>query len=81
MHRRLHLDHGRPEEAAVAVRRSIDVDPCRDASWRLLVAAHLAAGDLAASEEARRSYADVLASLGVVADAASSIGSARARSA
>jgi DNA-binding SARP family transcriptional activator len=74
---RLHLDHGRPEQAAAAARRSIDVDPCRDGSWRLLVAAHKAAGDLAASEEARRSYADVLASLGVVSNAATAIGSRR----
>ena len=51
---RLHLDKGRPETAAQALRRSIDIDPCRDASWRLLVAAHEAAGDLAAAEEARR---------------------------
>ena len=70
---RLHLDHGRPEQAAAAARSSIDVDPCRDASWRLLVAAHKAAGDLAASEEARRSYAEVLASLGVASDAATAI--------
>ena len=27
---RLHLDHGRPEQAAAAARSSIDVDPCRD---------------------------------------------------
>jgi DNA-binding SARP family transcriptional activator len=70
---RLHLDHGRPEHAAAAARSSIDVDPCRDASWRLLVAAHKAAGDLAASEEARRSYADVLTSLGVASNAATAI--------
>jgi DNA-binding SARP family transcriptional activator len=74
---RLHLDHGRPEQAAAAARRSIDIDPCRDASWRLLVAAHKAAGDLAASEEARRSYGQVLASLGVASDAATAIGSRR----
>ncbi|MEO9326053.1 BTAD domain-containing putative transcriptional regulator [Nocardioides sp. C4-1] len=70
---RLHLDHGRPAEAASAARRSIDVDPLRDASWRLLVAAHRAAGDLAASEEARRSYAEVLTSLGVATSAASTV--------
>ena len=74
---RLHLEHGRPEQAAAAARRSIDVDPCRDASWRLLVAAHKAAGDLAASEEARRSYAEVLASLGVASSAATAIRSRR----
>lgn len=74
---RLHLDHGRPEQAAAAAHRSIDVDPCRDASWRLLVAAHKAAGDLAASEEARRSYGEVLASLGVASSAATAIRSRR----
>ncbi len=67
---RLHLDRRRPEEAAAAARRSIDVDPFRDASWRLLIAAHQSAGNLAGAEEARRSYADVLASLGVALGAA-----------
>ena len=70
---RLHLDKGRPETAARALRRSIDIDPCRDASWRLLVAAHEAAGDLAAAEEARRSYADVLTTLGLVASTANTM--------
>jgi DNA-binding SARP family transcriptional activator len=70
---RLHLDKGRPETAAHALRRSIDIDPCRDASWRLLVAAHEAAGDLAAAEEARRSYADVLTTLGLVATTANTM--------
>ena len=70
---RLHLDKGRPETAAQALRRSIDIDPCRDASWRLLVAAHEAAGDLAAAEEARRSYADVLTTLGLVATTANTM--------
>jgi len=67
---RLHLEHRRPDEAAAAARRSIDIDPFRDASWRLLIAAHHAAGNLAGAEEARRSYADVLASLGVASHAA-----------
>jgi DNA-binding SARP family transcriptional activator len=69
---RLHLEQQRPEEAAAAARRSIDVDPFRDGSWRLLIAAHDAAGNLAEAEEARRSYADVLASLGVASQAATS---------
>lgn len=67
---RLHLEHRRPDEAAAAARRSIDIDPFRDASWRLLIAAHHGAGNLAGAEEARRSYADVLASLGVAIGAA-----------
>ena len=67
---RLHLEQRRPDEAAAAARRSIDIDPFRDASWRLLIAAHNAAGNLAGAEEARRSYADVLASLGVAIGAA-----------
>jgi ATP/maltotriose-dependent transcriptional regulator MalT/DNA-binding SARP family transcriptional activator len=57
-----------PSAAAAAALRSLDVDPCRDASWRLLLSAYTAAGDLAAAEQARRSYADVLTSLGVVSD-------------
>ena len=70
---RLHLDQRRPDEAAAAARRSIDIDPFRDASWRLLIAAHQTAGNLAGAEEARRSYADVLASLGVASHAATSV--------
>jgi DNA-binding SARP family transcriptional activator len=60
-------------EAAAAALRSIDIDPCRDGSWRLLLAAYEAVGDLAAAERARRSYAEVLASLGVVADSVSAV--------
>ncbi len=70
---RLHLDQHRPDQAASAARRSIDIDPFRDASWRLLIAAHHAAGNLAGAEEARRSYANVLASLGVASNAATSM--------
>ncbi|WP_156392234.1 MULTISPECIES: BTAD domain-containing putative transcriptional regulator [unclassified Nocardioides] len=62
----LRLAEGRPAEAAVAAQRSIEIEPCRDASWRLLVKAYDAAQDVAAAERARRSYASVLASLGVV---------------
>ena len=61
----LHLARHDPASAATAALRSLDVDPCRDASWRLLLRAYTAAGDLAAAEQARRSYADVLSSLGV----------------
>jgi DNA-binding SARP family transcriptional activator len=62
----LHLARHDPGSAATAALRSLDVDPCRDGSWRLLLSAYTAAGDLAAAEQARRSYADVLSSLGVV---------------
>lgn len=70
---RLHLERARPDEAAGAARRSIDIDPFRDASWRLLIAAHQAAGNLAGAQEARRSYADVLASLGVASQVATTV--------
>lgn len=69
----LHLGRGHAEGAATAALRSIDIDPCRDGSWRLLISAYDATGDLAAAERARRSYADVLASLGVVANTASAV--------
>ena len=69
----LHLARDAPRAAAAAALRSIDIDPCRDGSWRLLIAAYGAAGDLAAAERARRSYAEVLTSLGVVADSVSAV--------
>lgn len=62
----LRLGQRRAADAAAAAQRSIDIEPCRDASWRLLIKAYDAAQDLAAAERARRSYASVLASLGVV---------------
>ena len=62
-----------PTKRPAAARRSIDIDPFRDASWRLLIAAHETAGNVAGAEEARRSYADVLASLGVASQAATSV--------
>jgi DNA-binding SARP family transcriptional activator len=69
----LHLARHDPGAAAAAALRSLDVDPCRDASWRLLLSAYTAAGDLAAAEQARRSYADVLTSLGVVSSSAAAL--------
>jgi DNA-binding SARP family transcriptional activator len=74
---RLHLEQHRPDQAAAAARRSIDIDAFRDASWRLLIAAHQAAGNHAGAAGARRSYADVLASLGVAATAATSVSGPR----
>lgn len=73
----LHLAEGRACDAAVAAQRSIDIEPCRDASWRLLIKAYDAAQDLAAAERARRSYASVLASLGVVESTADLVRTAR----
>lgn len=61
----LHLARRDPGAAAASARRSLEADPCRDASWRILLAAYDASGDLAAAQRARRSYADVLVSLGV----------------
>jgi DNA-binding SARP family transcriptional activator len=69
----LHLARHDPAAAAAAALRSLDVDPCRDASWRLLLAAYAASGDLAAAEQARRSYAEVLTSLGVVSTSAAAV--------
>lgn len=69
----LHLARHDPSAAAAAALRSLDVDPCRDASWRLLLSAYSASGDLAAAEQARRSYADVLTSLGVVTTSAAAV--------
>jgi DNA-binding SARP family transcriptional activator len=59
------LATGDPRAAAEDAERSVAIDPFRDASWRLLVDAHIRAGDVAAAERARRAYQDVLASLGV----------------
>ena len=59
------LEVGDPAAAAVAARRSVELSPWRDASWRTLHRACLAAGDLAAAERARADYRRMLASLGV----------------
>lgn len=69
----LRLAQDEPDAASAAALRGIDIDPCRDSAWRLLISASQAAGDLAAAERARRSYADVLASLGVVSDSAAAV--------
>ncbi len=74
---RLHLELRRPDQAAAAARRSIDIDAFRDASWRLLIAAQQAAGNHAGAAGARRSYAEVLASLGVATTAATSVTGSR----
>ncbi|MFF3852917.1 BTAD domain-containing putative transcriptional regulator [Micromonospora sp. NPDC002575] len=53
------------ERAVAMAARCVEIDPCHDAGWRLLIAAHGDAGNAAAAEHARRRYADVLASLGL----------------
>ncbi|MFG1951391.1 BTAD domain-containing putative transcriptional regulator [Micromonospora sp. NPDC048830] len=53
------------EPAAAMAARCVEIDPCHDAGWRLLIAAHDRAGNAAAAEHARRRYADVLVSLGL----------------
>ncbi|WP_158296557.1 BTAD domain-containing putative transcriptional regulator [Nocardioides albidus] len=71
---RLHLECRRPDEAATAARRSIEIDGWRDAAWRLLIKACDSAGDSAEAQRARQGYLAVLTSLGVVDDAVSSVG-------
>ncbi|RGC65788.1 HTH-type transcriptional regulator MalT [Micromonospora sp. MW-13] len=51
--------------AVATAARCVEIDPCHDAGWRLLIAAHDRAGNAAAAEHARRRYADVLVSLGL----------------
>jgi DNA-binding SARP family transcriptional activator len=62
-----------------AARRSVDIDPFRDASWRVLIAACDQAGEPAAAARARRDYADVLNMLGIPALRARPLVSAPAR--
>ncbi|MFU8850461.1 BTAD domain-containing putative transcriptional regulator [Micromonospora sp. SL1-18] len=56
---------GSAEPAVAMAARCVEIDPCHDAGWRLLIAAHDRAGNAAAAEHARRRYADVLVSLGL----------------
>ncbi|MBB4962449.1 BTAD domain-containing putative transcriptional regulator [Micromonospora polyrhachis] len=51
--------------AVESARRCVEIDPCHDAGWRLLIEAHRRAGNVAAAERARREYAQVLVSLGL----------------
>lgn len=51
--------------AAAAAQRCVDIDPCHDTGWRLLITAHRRAGHAAAAARARRAYAAVLTSLGI----------------
>jgi DNA-binding SARP family transcriptional activator len=57
--------YGAFDRAVAAAERAVDIDPCHDSGWRLLIAAQHWAGNPAAAERARRRYAAVLLSLGV----------------
>ncbi|WP_229397592.1 winged helix-turn-helix domain-containing protein [Micromonospora okii] len=59
------VDAAGAQRAVAMAARCVEIDPCHDAGWRLLVAAHDRAGNAAAAQLARRRYADVLASLGL----------------
>jgi DNA-binding SARP family transcriptional activator len=61
----LELRRGNPRVAAVVLARGLAIDQFRDDTWRSLITAHEAAGNLAAAAQARRGYADVLAELGL----------------
>ncbi|MGH3871852.1 MAG: BTAD domain-containing putative transcriptional regulator [Pseudonocardiaceae bacterium] len=61
----LRLAGGDVRSAIHAARRSVDIDPFCDASWRLLIAACTEAGEPAAAARARQDYAEVLDILGV----------------
>jgi DNA-binding SARP family transcriptional activator len=61
----LQLLAGEAEAAADAARRAVEIDPCADAPWRVLIRACDRLGDSAAGTRARRGYADMLRDLGV----------------
>jgi DNA-binding SARP family transcriptional activator len=61
----LHLLGGDLEACADAARRGVEIDPCADASWRLLIRSCDRLGDSAAAARARRGYVDMLRDLGV----------------
>ncbi|MGQ0519572.1 MAG: BTAD domain-containing putative transcriptional regulator [Actinomycetota bacterium] len=56
---------GRPSAAAGAAERGLQIDRYRDGLWRLLVAAHEAAGERAAATKARKGYDEALSELGL----------------
>jgi DNA-binding SARP family transcriptional activator len=60
----LALAGGDSRSAIDAARRSVEIDPFRDASWRILIAACDQAGEPAAAR-ARQDYAEVLSTLDI----------------
>jgi DNA-binding SARP family transcriptional activator len=69
------LARGDTDAAAAAAERSVQLDPYRDSSWRLLISAREQTGDLAASSQARRAYQEVLDSLSVPVNTFGPVGS------
>lgn len=61
----LHLEAGRPAEAAAEADRGLRIDQYSDALWRLLIRAAEAAGDRAAAHRHQGRYDAVLRDLGV----------------
>ncbi len=74
----LELRRGRYDAAVHAATSGVRIDPWRDATWRVLIAAHDAAGAPAAASRARHEYAAILESLGVASVATPSRAAARA---
>jgi DNA-binding SARP family transcriptional activator len=64
------LDAGAAVAAAAAAERSLAIDRYHDEGWRILVAAYERNGDVGAAQRARGRYAEVLAELGIAAQAA-----------
>lgn len=62
----LHRERGDAGAAASVCERAVRLDPYRDATWRLLIAAHTEAGDQVAATRARRGYEELLHELDLV---------------
>lgn len=65
----LRLREGRLDDAVETAEHSLEIDPFRDSAWDTLIRAHDRRGRTAAAARARRRYTDVLASLGIDAEA------------
>jgi DNA-binding SARP family transcriptional activator len=63
---RLELELGNRAAAEAAAVRSIEIDPYRDESWRILIGMFEHSGDVVAARRAQQRYQSVLATLGVV---------------
>ena len=61
----LHVVGGDLDAGVTVARRGVEIDPCADASWRILIHACDRLGDSAAAARARRDYAEMLQDLGV----------------